>query len=126
MLSLTADRERIGQVITNLISNAIKYSPNGGEITVAATGTRDNILVAVTDQGIGISDEMQHKVFDRFFRVSNPRFNTYPGMGLGLYITAGIIHRHGGTLSVTSKLNEGSTFTFSLPYGYDQDRKINR
>jgi two-component system, chemotaxis family, CheB/CheR fusion protein len=111
-----ADKERIGQVLTNLISNAIKYSPNGGDVVISSVEVQNGVQVSVRDSGIGIPEDLQNRVFDRFFRVSNPRIHSFPGMGLGLYITAGIVHRHGGTISATSKPGEGSVFYFTLPY----------
>jgi two-component system, chemotaxis family, CheB/CheR fusion protein len=113
--NITADRERIGQVVTNLITNAIRYSPKGGEIVIASLQAGDNINITVADQGIGIPEELKEKVFDRFFRVTTPVMGTFPGMGLGLYISAGIIRRHGGTMSVDSILDKGSVFSFTLP-----------
>jgi len=112
---VVADRERISQVLTNLINNAIKYSPKGGNITVTSQANNGNVLVSVKDEGIGIGKEMQARVFDRFFRVSNAQTNTAPGMGLGLYISAGIIYRHKGTISVESNPGEGATFSFTIP-----------
>jgi signal transduction histidine kinase len=70
----------------------------------------------VSDKGIGIAEDFKNKIFSRFFRVNNPAIKTFPGMGLGLYISAAIIARHKGTISVKSKLREGSVFTFTLPY----------
>ena len=113
---ITADRERIGQVLINLITNAIKYSPNGGKVTVSTEQEKGGVKISVNDQGIGIAEEVRHKVFDRFYRVSNPKMETFPGMGLGLYISAGIIKRHGGTIAVDSEPGKGSTFYFTLPY----------
>lgn len=112
---ITADRERIGQVLTNLISNAIKYSQDG-EIVIISEMLPDGIKVSVRDYGIGIPPEFADKVFERFFRVSNSVMSTYPGMGLGLYISAGIIQQHGGTIFVESKTGEGSVFSFTLPF----------
>lgn len=113
---ITADKERIRQVINNLLSNAIKYSPGGGDITIRSENASGNAKVSIADHGIGIPGEHLRKVFDRFFRVGNPHIYTYPGMGLGLYITAGIIARHGGTILAESKPGEGATFTFTLPF----------
>jgi two-component system, chemotaxis family, CheB/CheR fusion protein len=112
-----ADKERIGQVLTNLLSNAIKYSPGGGEVTIRCERENDHFKVSVQDGGIGIPEDVQRKVFDRFYRVKNQQMQSFPGMGLGLYITAGIIYRHGGEIWVESKLGEGSTFFFTLPIG---------
>jgi len=113
---VTADRERIGQVLTNLLSNAIKYSPGGGDILISTENTQDGVKVSVRDHGIGISPDMLRKVFDRFFRIGNPQIYTYPGMGLGLYISAGIIQRHGGSIFAESIPGGGSGFVFTLPY----------
>lgn len=113
---VTADRERISQVLTNLISNAIKYSPGGGEILITSRSTAPGeIKVSVQDHGIGIPGEMQARVFERFFRIGNPQISTYPGMGLGLYISSGIINRHGGSINVESTPGRGTTFSFTLP-----------
>jgi two-component system CheB/CheR fusion protein len=113
--NIHADRERIGQVLTNLLSNAVKYSAPGSEITVSTKSTKNGIKVSVQDNGIGIPENMINNVFERFFRISHAQIETYPGMGLGLYISAGIIERHGGTISVESVEGEGSTFYFTLP-----------
>jgi signal transduction histidine kinase len=102
--------------LDNLISNAIRYSPDGGEIVISSEAVKGGVAVGIRDNGIGIPEELQDKVFDRFFRVTGSRRQTFPGTGLGLYISAGIIHRHGGAISVESRLNEGSVFHFTLPY----------
>lgn len=112
--SITADRERIGQVITNFISNAVKYSPDGGKVIVRSEKEGQRVRVSVQDEGIGISGEMKSKIFHRFSRVNNPQ--TFPGIGLGLYVSAEIIKRHGGTISVESQEGKGSVFYFTLPY----------
>jgi two-component system, chemotaxis family, CheB/CheR fusion protein len=104
----------------NLLSNAIKYSPNGGDVIVTCQLVGDGIQVGVQDFGIGMTQEARDKVFDRFFRVHNQETHALQGMGLGLYITAGIIRRHGGTIWVESKLDEGSTFYFKLPFTVKQ------
>lgn len=109
-----ADRDRIGQVLTNLVANAVKYSPKGGDVTLRCEVDGNKIAVYVQDKGIGIPAGQQEKVFDRFFRINNKSTETLPGIGLGLYITAGIIRRHGGAIRVESKVNEGSVFIFTL------------
>jgi len=114
--AVVADRERINQVLINLITNAIKYSPAGGKIEIKSSATVELVKVSVRDYGMGIPAELQKKVFERFFRIGNPEVSTYPGMGLGLYISAGIIQRHGGTIYVESDPGKGSIFTFTLPY----------
>src|SRR5205085_6825058 len=110
------------QVITNLVTNAIKYSPGGGEVLIRSKSENGQLTVNIKDMGIGIPEELQGKVFDRFFRVSNPQIQTFPGMGLGLYISAGIIRRHGGTISVVSYEGKGSEFSFTLPHDNPQNK----
>ncbi len=110
-----ADLERISQVLTNLIANAIKYSPAGGDVIIAIARAGDGIQVSVRDNGIGISAEIQDNIFERFYRVNSAQINTFPGLGLGLYIAAQIIRRHGGTIGVESVPGEGSVFYFTLP-----------
>ncbi|HEX4374857.1 MAG TPA: ATP-binding protein [Puia sp.] len=114
---INADRERIAQVLTNLIFNAIRYSPNGGEVNISTEKIDDGIKVSVKDNGIGVPAALVKNVFERFFRINNPQIQNYPGMGLGLYISAGIIERHGGSIFCESKENEGSLFYFTLPFG---------
>ncbi len=114
--SICADRDRINQVLTNLISNALKYSPRGGKVIVNCSEIAEGIQVSVRDEGIGISKEMRAKVFDLFFRVNDAKENTFPGMGLGLYITYNIIQRHGGKIWVEGEQGKGSVFYFILPY----------
>ncbi len=114
-VKLTGDRLRTGQVLTNLLNNAIKYSPHGNKIIVSTKSNSDSVTVCVQDFGIGIDEYLQEKVFDRYFRVSKPTFNSISGLGLGLYIAAEFIKRQGGNIWVKSKQGKGSTFCFSLP-----------
>ena len=109
------DKERLGQVLTNLIANAIKYSPRQERIIVHLTHTPETLIVSVQDFGIGISKAHQKKVFERFYRVDSDKDRTYPGLGIGLYIAYQIIERHGGKMWVESMEGQGSTFSFSLP-----------
>lgn len=108
-----ADKNRLSQVITNLVSNAIKYSPNADKVVISTEKTKDEIKLCVQDFGIGIPVPEQPKLFSRFFRVSE---NTYPGLGLGLYICKEIIKRHSGLMSFKSEEGKGSTFCFSIPF----------
>jgi PAS domain S-box-containing protein len=111
-----SDRDRIGQVVTNLLTNAIKYSPNADEVIVNTQLKNNEVFLCVEDFGVGISSENQEKVFDRFFRVKNGKKHTFPGLGLGLYISAEIIKREGGRIWIEkSAEDEGSTFCVSLP-----------
>ncbi len=109
------DNNRVAQILTNLISNAIQYTPPGGRITVSACPNGDMLEISVADTGIGISKENQQKIFDRFFRADDPLVQETPGTGLGLPITASLVQMHGGQIWVESELGEGSTFTFTLP-----------
>lgn len=114
--SVFGDRDRIGQVITNLISNAIKYSPHADKIVIATKVKSQDVTLSVQDFGVGIPKEKQDKVFEQFFRVSGPKQDTFPGLGLGLYISSEIIKREGGRIWVESTEGKGSTFCFSLPF----------
>jgi two-component system CheB/CheR fusion protein len=112
---VTADKERIEEVLSNLISNAVKYSPEEKKITVSTETVTEGVKVSVSDEGIGLYAEDQQKIFHRFFRVQNPELSASSGMGLGLYISAGIIRQHGGRFEVESTPGRGSTFSFILP-----------
>jgi two-component system phosphate regulon sensor histidine kinase PhoR len=109
------DAARIEQVLINLISNAITYSPEGGEIGVRAWAEGGNALVSVSDQGVGIAPEELPHLFDRFYRAPRAGVMRSGGMGLGLYICQEIIARHRGTIRADSTVGVGSTFTFTLP-----------
>jgi len=114
--TLFNDKERIGQVLINLIANAIKYSPYSNEIIIHSSLEENTIKICVQDFGVGISKDKQEKVFDRFFRVSGPDKETYPGLGLGLYISNEIIKRLHGRIWVQSVEGKGSTFCFTIPF----------
>ena len=119
------DRERIGQVLTNLISNAIKYSPASEIIQISTMLQGTTVKMCVEDHGVGISKDNQHKIFERFYRVSGPDSQTFPGIGLGLYISHEIIKRQGGRIWVESEEGKGSIFCFEVPYNYQDNLKIN-
>jgi len=110
-----ADPGRIRQVLTNLISNAIKFSPERSEIAVGARRTDHAVEFYVTDHGVGIPREEQGKLFSRFHRAANAHTPETPGAGLGLYITRAIVDSHGGVMDFRSDLGSGSTFFFTLP-----------
>ncbi len=114
--NINGDRNKIGQVITNFIENAGKYSPAGAQIIINTVINKNSLRLNVQDFGIGIPEEQQCKIFERFFRVSAEKENTYAGLGLGLYISAEIIKRHNGVIGVDSKKGEGSVFYFELPF----------
>ena len=109
------DRNKIGQVIINFIDNARKYSPVNSEILITSEIEENNIKFSVEDRGIGIPVGQQMNIFDRFFRVSGEKENTYSGLGLGLYISSEYIKRHKGTIGVESEEGNGSTFYFTIP-----------
>ena len=119
---ITGDRDRLGQVLTNLISNAIRYSPHQKEIAVSTTSNVKGVTVCVQDFGIGIPKEKQKRVFDRFFRAGESE-DTYAGLGLGLFISSEIVDRHGGRMWVESEEGEGSKFYFNLPIRQPEDDK---
>lgn len=110
-----ADRDRIGQVLTNFLSNAIKYSPHTNRVLIKVDADSKSVQVCVQDYGVGIAKNKQDRVFERFYRVSGPHAHTFPGLGLGLYISSEIIQRHGGKIWVESVKGKGSKFYFRLP-----------
>ena len=110
------DTDKMSQVIDNLMNNAIKYSPDGGTITVSLEATDSEIIIRIADEGIGIPRGDLPKIFDRFYRVDKARNHDQGGTGLGLSIVHDLIELHGGTISVQSRDNKGSRFTIRLPY----------
>ena len=125
------DRLRLGQVLTNLIGNAVKYSPQGGCITVVLRKVGDEARISVRDEGIGIEKEQLAKLFEPFRRSSAVRGMDIPGVGLGLATSRWIVEAHGGRIEVESELGKGSTFTVRLPLPsensfYDDHRETNQ
>ncbi len=110
-----ADPLRIGQALDNLVSNAIKYSPGGGNVSISARSTNEWVQLSVSDTGMGISSEDTTRVFKRFFRTESAKGAAIAGAGLGLSITKMIVERHGGHISCVSGQGQGSTFTLTLP-----------
>jgi PAS domain S-box-containing protein len=113
--NIYSDKDRISQVITNLITNAIKYSPHTDKIIISTRLEGNEAIVCVQDFGIGIPDDKKDRVFEQFYRVSGNKQHTFPGLGLGLYISSEIIKREGGRMWVNSVEGKGSTFCFALP-----------
>lgn len=114
-VSVFADRDKIGSVLTNLLQNAIKYSPKGKLITVTCAIVDGCAQVSVTDEGLGVKPVDIPHLFDRFYRVESKHTAHISGFGIGLYLSAEIIKQHAGKIWVESKLGLGSTFYFSLP-----------
>ncbi len=110
-----ADRYRIGQVITNLLTNAIKYSPLGSEILVRVTGHRKSVTVSVKDHGMGLPQKELNKIFNQFYRTSTVQREKGNGLGLGLFICSRIVKHHHGKIWVKSRKHKGSTFFMELP-----------
>jgi signal transduction histidine kinase len=112
---VTGDRDRLEQVLGNLLENAVKYSPDGSEIFVSVDDRGDHIVTSVCDRGIGIPADELAQVFERFHRGRHVSSTNYGGLGLGLYITKQIVERHSGSIWVESREGQGTTFYFSLP-----------
>jgi PAS domain S-box-containing protein len=112
---LAGDRARLGQLLDNLISNAIKFTPEGGRVDVRASNSRGNAIVEVRDTGMGIPADEQDHIFERFFRTSRATEQAIPGTGLGLAISKAIVHAHGGRITLASTDGEGATFRIAVP-----------
>lgn len=112
-LFVNGNADRLEQVLMNLVSNAVKYSPGKDEIIISAARNGDDVVVSVTDFGIGLSETDQKKIFERFYRVNT---NNSPGLGMGLYISSELIKEHNGKIEVKSEPGKGSTFSFYLPF----------
>lgn len=110
------DTDKMTQVIDNILNNAIKYSPDGGKITVNMKTTDDQMILSISDQGLGIPKEDLPKIFDRFYRVDKARSRAQGGTGLGLAIAKEIVKQHSGFIWAKSEYGKGSTFTIVLPY----------
>jgi signal transduction histidine kinase len=98
-----------------LISNAIKYSPDAQTVEIDLDASEETVTICVHDHGLGIPREQRDKIFERFYRAAGPKQRAIPGLGMGLYIVAEIVKRHGGTITLDSEVGRGSTFTVTLP-----------
>jgi signal transduction histidine kinase len=138
--SLKIDRQKIEQLMANLLANAVKYSPEGGDIAVSAKPVWDEdelaahetgaislkppcVIVAVQDSGMGIAEDELERVFDKYYRANNRLTRATSGAGLGLYICKAIVQAHGGHIWATSAVGRGSTFKFSLPLDHSAPRE---
>lgn len=113
--TIHGDETRLRQVLDNLLSNAIKYSPRGGNIVVRGVYDDQTVSICVSDQGVGLPQDEQDRIFERFYRVESTLSRSTQGTGLGLYLARAIVEAHGGTIRVQSEPGKGSTFTFTLP-----------
>ena len=118
-LPIRGDADRLGQVVTNLLTNAIKYSPHEDRVIVRMADMTTHVVVEVEDFGIGMDGDHLPRIFERFYRVSSPDEKTFPGLGIGLYISSEIVRRHGGEMSVRSTKGAGSVFRFTVPVAND-------
>jgi PAS domain S-box-containing protein len=114
-LPAEVDPERMRRVLANLVENAIKFSPEGGEIQVKGALDKENVTIQVSDKGCGISPEDCSKIFDKFYQANSTRSSNRSGTGLGLFIAKQIVEAHGGAIAVSSKIGVGSTFTMTIP-----------
>jgi two-component system sensor histidine kinase VicK len=110
------DEDKMTQVLYNIISNALKYSPEGGQVTFSIKEEEEKIIVSVSDQGVGIPKENIGKIFDRFYRVDKARTRKLGGTGLGLAIAKEMVNVHGGMIWAVSEEGKGTEISFSLPY----------
>ena len=118
------DKDRIGQVLINFLTNAIKYSPNSDKVEVwVRQSEKDRVSVSVKDFGIGIEEKDHEKIFERFYRVGGKEEQTFPGFGIGLFIAKEIIQRHDGIIGLVSQKGKGSIFTFKLPTTVNKTNK---
>ena len=113
--AVSGDFRRLGQVVDNLLSNALKFTPPGGSVHVRAAGNDGTAILEVTDTGMGIAAEEQDALFGRFFRTERAQNDAIAGVGLGLSITKSIVEAHGGTITFTSDVGTGTTFVVELP-----------
>jgi signal transduction histidine kinase len=117
---ILADETRLRMVLDNLVDNASKYSPENTTITITLSATPKELVISVSDQGVGIASEDTGKLFHKFSRIDNPRSIAVGGNGLGLYLAQRIVRAHDGDIEVTSAVQEGSTFTIRLPIKHQQ------
>jgi signal transduction histidine kinase len=118
VVPVQANKERMSRVLENLVSNAIKFTPAGGEVRVSVARTDGKVRLEVADTGIGIAADDHQRLFDRFFRTTTVAEQHFPGTGLGLYIARAIVEASGGSIAVRSEPGEGASFSVELPVGF--------
>lgn len=114
-VQVVGDRDRIGQVLLNLLTNAVKYSPLADKVIVRLATDAEKAIVSVQDFGVGIAEAHHNKIFERFYQVVDPEEKMSPGLGIGLYLSCEIVRRHGGNMWVESSKGKGATFYFTIP-----------
>ena len=114
-MRVIGDQDKLVNVVSNLVDNAIKYSPAGGPVTLATSVCDGSVRLSVRDEGLGIAAPDQERIFGRFQRISRSQTESIRSTGLGLYMVEQIVTRMNGTVAVTSRVGAGSTFTVSLP-----------
>jgi signal transduction histidine kinase len=114
-VQILGDKDRLEQVFINLLTNAVKYSPKSDKVLVSLSCTQGEAIVCVKDFGIGIDGSHHHKIFDKFYQVTDPDAKTYPGLGMGLFISNEIVNRHHGRMWVESSKGKGAIFYVALP-----------
>ena len=112
---IRGDRDKMMLALHNLVGNALKYTPDGGRVIINVEVTPKQLLVSVADNGIGISPDDAERIFERFYRAKDPRVAKITGTGLGLTIAREVVRMHGGDITVESQIDQGSTFTMTLP-----------
>ncbi len=112
---ILGDKDRLGQVFINLLTNAIKYSPHADKVMLRLRREQNQAIVSVQDFGIGVDEAYHQKIFERFYQVSDPEERTFPGLGIGLYISKEILDRHAGHITLKSRRGKGATFSVTLP-----------
>jgi signal transduction histidine kinase len=115
---VVADERKVRQILLNLLSNAVKFTPDGGRIDVTAELDEGHVRIAVSDTGVGIAADDQERIFEEFRQARTADPARVEGTGLGLTLTRKFVELHGGRIWVTSEVDKGSTFTFTLPVGY--------
>jgi signal transduction histidine kinase len=120
--SLVGDRGRLAQVLDNLVSNALKFTPEGGTVQVRTSAHEEHVVLEVEDTGIGIPQDDQPRLFDRFFRSAVAEDQAIPGTGLGLAIVKAIVEAHSGRISISSREGVGTTFRVELPLAERAER----
>ena len=121
-MDVYGDRDRLGQVLINLLNNAIKYSSQSDTVLVHLSSDEASVRIGVQDFGLGIAPEHHEKIFERFYQVADPEEKTYPGLGIGLAISQDIVKRHGGKLWVESQKGQGATFYLCMPLLRQENR----